>query len=40
LLEDSPYHAIGIIVRRKMSHDRVLRVSRDLGMSCGHFHKM
>jgi hypothetical protein len=40
LLEDSPYSAVGAVVRRAMSHDRVPRVSRDLRMSCGHFHKM
>jgi hypothetical protein len=31
--------AVGADVRRVMSHDRVTRVSRDLRMSCGHFHK-
>jgi hypothetical protein len=35
----SPYRAVGADVHRVMSHDRVRRASRDLGMSCGHFHK-
>jgi hypothetical protein len=34
-----PYRAVGADVRHAMSHDRVPRVSRDLGMSCGHFCK-
>jgi hypothetical protein len=33
-----PYCAVGVDVRCVMSHDRVPRASRDLGMSCGHFH--
>jgi hypothetical protein len=39
LLEDSPYRAVGGVVRHAMSYDLVPRGSRDLGMSCGHFHK-
>jgi hypothetical protein len=39
LLEDSPYRAIEIVVHHVTSHDRVPRVSRDLGLSCGHFRK-
>jgi hypothetical protein len=39
LLEDNPYRAVGATVHRAMSHDRIPRVSRDLGMSCGHFRK-
>jgi hypothetical protein len=35
----SPYRAVGVDVRRATSHDRVSRASRDLRMSCGHFHK-
>jgi hypothetical protein len=35
----SPYHAVGADVHRAMSHDRVIRASRDLRMSCGNFHK-
>jgi hypothetical protein len=30
--------AVPIVVRHAMSHDRVPWASRDLGMSCGHFH--
>jgi hypothetical protein len=36
----SPYCAVGADVHRATSHDRVPRTSRDIGMSCGHFHKM
>jgi hypothetical protein len=35
----SPYRMVGATVRRAMSHDRIPRLSRDLGMSCGHFRK-
>jgi hypothetical protein len=40
LLEDSPYRAVGATVHHAMSHNRAPRVCGDLGMSCGHFHKM
>jgi hypothetical protein len=36
----SPYRVVGAEVRRAMSHDRVPRASRDLWMSCDHFHEM
>jgi hypothetical protein len=39
LLEDIPYLVVGAAVRRATSHDRVPGVSRDPGLSCGHFHK-
>jgi hypothetical protein len=39
LLEDSLYCALETAVCRAMSHDHVPRPSRDLGMSCDHFHK-
>jgi hypothetical protein len=39
LIEDSPYRAIGLYVRRVTSHDHIPRASGDLGMSCGHFRK-
>jgi hypothetical protein len=41
LLEDSPYSVVGTVCPScESSHDHVPRVSRDLGMSCGHFRKM
>jgi hypothetical protein len=39
LLEDSPYRAVGAAVHRAMTYNCVPRVSRDLRMSFGHFHK-
>jgi hypothetical protein len=35
----SPYGAVGSDVHCAMIHYRVPKVSRDLGMSCGQFHK-
>jgi hypothetical protein len=35
----SPYRAVGATLHRATSHDHVLRASRDLRMSCGHFRK-
>jgi hypothetical protein len=35
----SPYRVIGADARCAMSHDRVPMASRELGMSCGYFHK-
>jgi hypothetical protein len=35
----SPYRAVGAALHCAMSHDRIPRASRDLGMSCGHFCK-
>jgi hypothetical protein len=39
LLEDIPYRAVGAAVHHATSHNRVLGVSRDPGLSCGHFRK-
>jgi hypothetical protein len=39
LLEDSPYHAVGVAVRRATSHDRAPSTCGDLGVSCGDLHK-
>jgi hypothetical protein len=39
LLENSPYRIVGAAIRHAMSHDRVPRMSRDLGISFGHFCK-
>jgi hypothetical protein len=39
LLEDSPYCAIGVAVRRVTSHNRAPKASGDLGVSCGDLHK-
>jgi hypothetical protein len=39
LLEDSPYCAVGAIIRCVMSHDCAHRVCGDLEMSCGDLRK-
>jgi hypothetical protein len=39
LLEDSPYHAVGVVVHHATSHDRTPRACGDLGVSCGDLHK-
>jgi hypothetical protein len=39
LLEDGLYHAVGVAVRRAMSHNCAPRACGDLGMSCGDLHR-
>jgi hypothetical protein len=40
LLEDSPYRAVGVVVRHAMSHDHAPRACGDLGVSCHDLHKV
>jgi hypothetical protein len=39
LLEDNPYHAVGVAVHHVTSHDHASRTCGDLGMSYGDLHK-